>query len=563
MKTAILFTLIFCILLPASSAYAAEYTMESKHFIIDSSMVPYLGGNISTQAFNEWLSNMDKSYEAYAELYGAMPGDGAKITMQTTEQPGALWGGGTDIWWSTDWIDYYMQEIEQTGTWSWGPMHELGHCFDMGTWSFHAEFTANWPIFYAVDTIGAKSGNGDTLDALYDNFYKWTLDDQGEDRRYNDKLVCSFIDFVRDYGWEPFKKAFRSYNDGSYPYVWQKYVGSWGGVRLHDFVDRLSYFSGVDVSGEYILNRWPEALNEGYVKENGGYVVYDRLSAADYLSDIVAFGGHTYARSDKTALNWLEAQAFCESVGGHLVTVTSDAEQAFLTRLLAGTENESYWLGARQASSGDYEWVTGEKWSYSKWAPWQPSGGEQHYAVAQTEISDWMRDSGWRQYEWDDVTLSPGGQKIGFVCEWDNEGGSVVATPTRTTFMLDGAEAALPAYTINNDNYVKLRDVAKLLGDRFDVRWESDEARLYNHATYTSIGGELSPEPIGARKATPSVTDFVWGATGIAVTDLTAYNIGGNNYIKLRDIAKLFDFDVDWRDGKAWLEPDVSPYTDD
>jgi hypothetical protein len=47
------------------------------------------------------------------------------------------------------------------------------------------------------------------------------------------------------------------------------------------------------------------------------------------------------------------------------------------------------------------------------------------------------------------------------------------------------------------------------------------------------------------------------------VTGLTAYTIGGNNYIKLRDIAKLFDFDVDWRDGKAWIEPDVSPYTED
>ena len=33
--------------------------------------------------------------------------------------------------------------------------------------------------------------------------------------------------------------------------------------------------------------------------------------------------------------------------------------------------------------------------------------------------------------------------------------------------------------------------------------------------------------------------------------------------MELRDIAKIFDFDVDWRDNKAWIEPDVSPYTDD
>ena len=55
----------------------------------------------------------------------------------------------------------------------------------------------------------------------------------------------------------------------------------------------------------------------------------------------------------------------------------------------------------------------------------------------------------------------------------------------------------------------------------------------------------------------------VWGDTGAAVTGMTTYTIGGNNYTKLRNIAKLFDFDVDWRDVKAWIEPDVSPYTED
>jgi hypothetical protein len=140
---------------------------------------------------------------------------------------------------------------------------------------------------------------------------------------------------------------------------------------------------------------------------------------------------------------------------------------------------------------------------------------------------------------------------------------TATAKPTDTQFMLNGAEASLPAYLINENNYVKLRDVAALLKTRFEVKWEDGKAKLYNKTNYTIVGGELAATKAGNQTAKLSNTDFVWGDSGAAVTGLTAYLISGNNYIKLRDIAKLFDFDVDWRDGKAWIEPDVSPYTED
>ncbi|GAB1476910.1 hypothetical protein MASR2M70_17460 [Bacillota bacterium] len=137
------------------------------------------------------------------------------------------------------------------------------------------------------------------------------------------------------------------------------------------------------------------------------------------------------------------------------------------------------------------------------------------------------------------------------------------AKPTNTKFMLNNEEVGLPAYAIDGNNYVKLRDVGALLKTSFDVRWEDGKAKLYNHAIYTKAGGELVAIGTDSKSASKSATNFVWGDSGAAVTGLSAYTIGGNNYIKLRDIAKLFDFDVDWRDGKAWIEPDVSPYTED
>jgi hypothetical protein len=42
--------------------------------------------------------------------------------------------------------------------------------------------------------------------------------------------------------------------------------------------------------------------------------------------------------------------------------------------------------------------------------------------------------------------------------------------------MRNGAEVNLPAYSINDNNYIKLRDVGALLKTRFDVRWEDGKA---------------------------------------------------------------------------------------
>jgi hypothetical protein len=48
-----------------------------------------------------------------------------------------------------------------------------------------------------------------------------------------------------------------------------------------------------------------------------------------------------------------------------------------------------------------------------------------------------------------------------------------------------------------------------------------------------------------------------------AEIQLTAYNIGGNNYFKLRDIGKTFDFSTTYDDANKAIMIDTSlPYTD-
>jgi hypothetical protein len=197
----------------------------------------------------------------------------------------------------------------------------------------------------------------------------------------------------------------------------------------------------------------------------------------------------------------------------------------------------------------EYVWIPDSVVEIGEWAFWGCPSNLVIYGASGSYAEKYAKQYG--------IKFIGEPAKVGAV-----ETAGATAAPTNTAFMLNDTAVSLPAYNIANNNYVKLRDVAQLLGGRFDVRWEDNKAKLYDREDYTPVGGELAPIAGAAQTATPSSTDFVWGDSGEAVPGLTAYMINGNNYIKLRDIAQLFDFDADWRDGKAWIEPDEA-YTPD
>jgi hypothetical protein len=70
-------------------------------------------------------------------------------------------------------------------------------------------------------------------------------------------------------------------------------------------------------------------------------------------------------------MTWTQAKAFCESKGGHLVTITSEAEQREVFSLIADGQKELYWIGGQRAGN-DWRWVTGEPWEYTNWAYGSP-----------------------------------------------------------------------------------------------------------------------------------------------------------------------------------------------
>ncbi len=128
----------------------------------------------------------------------------------------------------------------------------------------------------------------------------------------------------------------------------------------------------------------------------------------------------------------------------------------------------------------------------------------------------------------------------------------VTANPTSSKIIVNGKEVSFEAYSINGNNYFKLRDVAKVLsgtGKQFEVKWDGTKnvINLVSGSPYTVVDGELA---VGDGKAKTAVfNSSPIYKDGVQVS-LTAYTINGNNYFKLRDIGQAFDFGVTW-DGAA------------
>lgn len=121
----------------------------------------------------------------------------------------------------------------------------------------------------------------------------------------------------------------------------------------------------------------------------------------------------------------------------------------------------------------------------------------------------------------------------------------ITAQPTQSKVLLNGTEVAFDAYNINDNNYFKLRDIAYALKDKFSIAYDgtSNSISLISNGIYEPVGGELVSGNGRTQTAIPTASKVL--KDGVSI-HLTAYNIKGNNYFKLRDIGSAFEFGVDW-----------------
>ncbi|MDF2652026.1 MAG: hypothetical protein K0Q73_7831 [Paenibacillus sp.] len=128
---------------------------------------------------------------------------------------------------------------------------------------------------------------------------------------------------------------------------------------------------------------------------------------------------------------------------------------------------------------------------------------------------------------------------------------AALANPTASKVLINGKEEAFQAYNINDNNYFKLRDLAMVVNGtekNFQVSWDAakNAISLESHKAYTPEGGELvASDKAISKEANPTSSILFLDGKEIK---LIAYNIDGNNYFKLRDIAKAFNIGVTWDD---------------
>jgi len=127
-----------------------------------------------------------------------------------------------------------------------------------------------------------------------------------------------------------------------------------------------------------------------------------------------------------------------------------------------------------------------------------------------------------------------------------------VAKPISATVLVNGKPVEFDAFNIEGNNYFKLRDIAYVLNDtekQFNLNWDADYSiiDINSDTPYTPVGNEMADKYTENKVAKPTSSTIYMLHTEVT---FTAYNIGGNNYFKLRDIGEAFDFFLGW-DGET------------
>lgn len=127
----------------------------------------------------------------------------------------------------------------------------------------------------------------------------------------------------------------------------------------------------------------------------------------------VTYNGHSYYCFDNGIQTWHEAEAYCESLGGHLAVIEDADENNFLYNYMLSCGLESAYFGCSDfEEEGNWKWVVGNS-TYFNWAEAEPNSETENedYAMFYYKYTDGK----WNDGDFADNTADGG---KAYICEW-------------------------------------------------------------------------------------------------------------------------------------------------
>jgi hypothetical protein len=230
------------------------------------------------------------------------------------------------------------------------------------------------------------------------------------------------------------------------------------------------------------------------------------LALADSDKIVNPVNGHSYQRID-VKMTWQQAKEKCESLDGHLATLTSQKEEQFVYKNLIEPVNQRVWLGGTdEAIEGTWQWITGEAWEYMNWDQNQPdnccSSGE-----------DYLEFRPWNT--WNDLgnytSIS-----IPLVCEW-----SVFENCQHATYSLKKRTLTVPFVEMPVVDFLTGQPMGEMelwTGNLRQISGTTNRFRLLNKTVAQITDGSSSSCPATYAVDTGTLSiPYIDVPTGIAV----------------------------------------------
>lgn len=263
----------------------------------------------------------------------------------------------------------------------------------------------------------------------------------------------------------------------------------------------------------------------------------------DIPSDAVEFNGHYYYAFDE-GKTWTEAKEKCEAMGGHLVTISSAAEQKQVLEILK-TKN-AYWIGAAREKDS-WHWIDDTPFSYTNWGVGEPNNQASVESYAEIIRCNYKHFSAGK---WNDLENDPldnrnelfyQKQNLGFVCEWEKK-----TVPTGYNFLRDSYSFRNFSVSIDNEFFQKLYGN----GAGFDLwRERRNQGGVCFGMTYTTASLLNGYPDCGEIRKTFLLNDDIFSVSSTVKIGRHTYSI--KDYITY---AQIYQFSSEFQQDSAWTD---------